>query len=159
MTDVAVLGAGSWGTVLADLLAKKGLAVRLWAFEPEVATAISERHENPLFLPGVKLANSLCASDDIADVVRGAPVICSVVPSHVYRDVLTAIAPHVGGDTRLVCATKGIEADTLKLMSGVAEDTLPQAAFVVLSGPSFAEEVHAGQPTAVVAASRDTGAA
>lgn len=159
MTDVAVLGAGSWGTVLADLLANKGLAVRLWAYEREVAAAITEQHENPLFLPGVTLAKTLRASHDVAAVVRGAPVICAVVPSHVCRAVLTAIAPHVGDDTRLVCASKGIETDTLKLMGGVAAEALPQATFVALSGPSFAEEVHAGQPTAVVAASCDATAA
>jgi glycerol-3-phosphate dehydrogenase (NAD(P)+) len=159
MTDVAVLGAGSWGTVLANLLANKGLDVRLWAHEPEVAAAITDRHENPLFLPGVKLAPALRASHDAAAVARGAPVICLVVPSHVCRSVLTTIAPHVGKDTRLVCATKGIEADSLKLMGGVAAEVLPRTAFVALSGPSFAEEVQAGQPTAVVAASCDAVAA
>ena len=159
MTDIAVLGAGSWGTVLADLLARKGLEIRLWAHEPEVAASITERHENPIFLPGVTLAPALRASRDIVAVVRDAPVICSVVPSHVCRGVLATIAPHVRDGTRLVCATKGIETDTLKLMGGVAEEVLPQAVFVALSGPSFAEEVHAGQPTAVVAASHDAAAA
>jgi glycerol-3-phosphate dehydrogenase (NAD(P)+) len=159
MTDVAVLGAGSWGTVLANLLTNKGLDVHLWAHEPEVATAINETHENPVFLPGVKLHVALRASHDVATVVHGAPVICSVVPSHVCRTVLTSIAPHVGQDARLVCATKGIETDSLKLMGGVAAEVLPRNAFVALSGPSFAEEVQAGQPTAVVAASRDATAA
>ena len=159
MTDVAVLGAGSWGTVLANLLTNKGLEVRLWAHEPEVAAAINETHENPLFLPGVKLPVALRASHDVASVVHGAPVICSVVPSHVCRTVLASIAPHVGKDARLVCATKGIETDSLKLMGGVAAEVLPRTAFVALSGPSFAEEVQAGQPTAVVAASCDASAA
>jgi glycerol-3-phosphate dehydrogenase (NAD(P)+) len=159
MTDVAVLGAGSWGTVLANLLANKGLDVHLWAWEPEVAAAISEKHENPDFLPGVTLATKLRASHDVASVVRGAPVICSVVPSHVCRAVLTSIAPHIGKDARLVCATKGIETDSLRLMGGVAAEVLPRTAFVALSGPSFAEEVQAGQPTAVVAASSDATAA
>jgi glycerol-3-phosphate dehydrogenase (NAD(P)+) len=159
VTDVAVLGAGSWGTVLANLLATKGVDVHLWAYEADVAASITERQENPLFLPGVKLAKTLRASNDIATVVRGAPVICSVVPSHVCRAVLTAIAPHVAEGTHLICATKGIETETLKLMGGVAAEALPQAVFVALSGPSFAEEVQAGQPTAVVAASCDATAA
>ena len=159
MTDVAVLGAGSWGTVLANLLANKGVDVRLWAYESDVAASITDRHENPLFLPGVKLATTLRASNDITTVVRGAPVICAVVPSHVFRAVLTAIAPHVSAGTHLVCATKGIETETLKLMGGVAAEALPQAVFVALSGPSFAEEVQTGQPTAVVAASSDATAA
>lgn len=159
MTDVAVLGAGSWGTVLATLLTNKGLDVHLWAHEPEVAAAINETHENPLFLPGVRLPVALRASHDVASVVPGAPVICAVVPSHVCRTVLASIAPHVGKDARLVCATKGIETDSLKLMGGVAAEVLPRTAFVALSGPSFAEEVQAGQPTAVVAASCDASAA
>lgn len=159
MTDVAVLGAGSWGTVLANLLANKGLDVQLWAYESEVAAAINATHENPVFLPGVKLSATMRASHDLASVVPGAPVICSVVPSHVCRTVLTSIAPHVGKDVRLVCATKGIETDSLKLMGGVAAEVLPQTTFVALSGPSFAEEVQAGQPTAVVAASCDATAA
>ena len=159
MTDVAVLGAGSWGTVLADLLARKGLDVRLWALEPEVATAICEFHENPLFLPGVRLAESLRSSNDIASVIDGVPVVCLVAPSHACRSVLAAAAPHLGSGVRLVCASKGIEAGTLKLMDRVAADVVPQATFVTLSGPSFAEEVFAGQPTAIVAASADPDAA
>jgi len=159
MTDVAVLGAGSWGTVLANLLTNKGLDVHLWAHEPEVAVAINAAHENPVYLPGVNLPVALRASHDLASVVHGAPVICSVVPSHVCRTVLTRIAPHVGNDARLVCATKGIETGSLQLMGGVAAEVLPQHAFVALSGPSFAEEVLAGQPTAVVAASCDAAAA
>ena len=156
---VAVLGAGSWGTVLADLLARKGNDVHLWAFEPDVARSITEGHENPTFLPDVSLAPSLRASNDLAEVVHGAAVICSVMPSHVSRTTWTTIAPHVGEGTRLVCATKGIEADTLAFMGDVAAQALPQAHFVALSGPSFSEEVQAGHPTAIVAASSDAAAA
>jgi glycerol-3-phosphate dehydrogenase (NAD(P)+) len=156
---VAVLGAGSWGTVLADLLARKGSDVHLWAFEPDVARSITETHENPTFLPDVSLAPSLRASNDLADVVKGASVICSVMPSHVSRATWTTIAPHVGKGTRLVCASKGIETDTLSFMGDVAAQVLPQARFVALSGPSFSEEVQAGHPTAIVAASRDAAAA
>ena len=159
MTDVAVIGAGSWGTVLADVLARKGLDVHLWAHEPDVARAINTQHENPTFLPDIALTPTLRATDDLATVVRGAPVICSAVPSHVARIVLTAIAPHVASGTRLVCATKGIETDTLQFMDQVAAEALPQAVFVALSGPSFAEEVHEGLPTAIVAASHDQAAA
>ena len=159
MTDVAVLGAGSWGTVLADVLARKGFDVHLWAYEPDVADVINTRHENPAFLPGVALDATLRASANLAAVVAGAPVICSVAPSHVSRAIWTSIAPHVLPGTRLVCATKGIETDSLQLMGDVAADALPQTTFVALSGPSFAEEVHAGCPTAIVAASHDAAAA
>lgn len=159
MTDVAVLGAGAWGTVLADVLARKGLDVRLWAYEADVARAINSSHENPAYLPGAALTPALQATDDLDAVTRGVPVICSVVPSHVSRTILTAIAPHVDDGARLICATKGIEMGTLQLMSEVAAEVLPQSTFVALSGPSFAEEVHAGCPTAIVAASRDAMAA
>ncbi|HEY4321173.1 MAG TPA: NAD(P)H-dependent glycerol-3-phosphate dehydrogenase [Gemmatimonadales bacterium] len=158
-TDVAVIGAGSWGTVLADLLARKGLNVSIWAYEAEVADAIATYHTNPLYLPHASLAPSLRASHDLLDVVSGASLICSVVPSHISRQVFTTIAPHVAPGTVLVCATKGIDTVTLQLMGDVARDTIPHATFVALSGPSFAEEVLAGQPTAIVAASNDAAAA
>lgn len=159
MTDIAVLGAGSWGTVLADLLVRRGHEVTLWAYESDVADAITRDHENPVYLPRVQLAPGLRASTDASAVVRGAPVVCTVVPSHALRTVLGSVAADVRADARVVCATKGIETDTLKLMGQVAADILPQAPFVALSGPSFAEEVHARQPTAVVAASTNAAAA
>jgi glycerol-3-phosphate dehydrogenase (NAD(P)+) len=159
VTRVAVLGAGSWGTTLANVLAEKGVDVRLWAFEPEVSAAINQRHENPLYLPGAELHPGLLASPVLADVVHDADTICSVAPSHVSRRVWAEAAPHIGAGTRLICATKGIEADTLLFMDGVANDVVPQATFVALSGPSFAEEVFESQPTAIVAASRDEAAA
>lgn len=156
---VAVLGAGSWGTVLADLLARKGHDVHLWAYESDVARDITETHENTVYLPGVPLAPSLRASNDIGAVVRGASVICSVVPSHVSRAIWTGIADSVAPGTRLVCASKGIETDSLSLMGEVAASAIPHAVFVALSGPSFAEEVQEGHPTAIVAASKDAAAA
>ncbi len=159
MIDVAVLGAGSWGTALADLLARKGLRTRIWAFEAEVSDAINHRHTNPLFFPDATLDPRLAASSDLAEVVHGAPIVCSAVPSHVSRAVLAAAAPHIATGTRLVCATKGIETDSLALMCDVAAAVLPQAQFVALSGPSFAAEVFASQPTAIVAASHDPTAA
>ena len=152
---VAVLGAGSWGTTLANLLAGKGMPVRLWAYEPEVVDAINSRHVNDLFLPGAALDPRLVATGSVADAIDGATVVCCVVPSHVSRRVLATAAPHIAGGIPLVCATKGIETDTLELMSDVYGEVVPQAPFVALSGPSFAQEVYEGQPTAVVAASTD----
>jgi glycerol-3-phosphate dehydrogenase (NAD(P)+) len=159
VTPIAVLGAGSWGTTLADLLVRDGHAVRLWCYEPEVADAINRRHQNAVYLPGAPLDPQLIATTDLRDAVGEAPVICSAVPSHATRAVLTACAPHIMDPTTLICATKGIELDTLLFMDGVARQALPRSTFVALSGPSFAEEVHAGQPTAIVAASRSHGAA
>ena len=159
MSTVAVLGAGSWGTVLANLLAGKGETVRLWAYEPEVVEAINRTHENPLFLPGVRLSAALRAFGDPREAVGGAGVIVSAPPSHVTRAVVDRVREAVAPGVLVVSATKGIENDTLALMSEVFAERLPDARFVALSGPSFAIEVCQGQPTAVVAAARDEASA
>lgn len=159
MTHVAVLGAGAWGTALADHLARKGETVRLWAYEPEVAESVNARHENALFFADRTLASSLTASTDLAEVLDGADAVVSVVPSHVTRGVWQRAAPRIRPGTPLIVATKGLEPDSLAMMSEVAAETVPHAPFVALSGPSFADEVHQGQPTAVVAASTDLAAA
>jgi glycerol-3-phosphate dehydrogenase (NAD(P)+) len=159
MSAVAVLGAGSWGTTLANLLAGKGETVRLWAYEPEVVDAINRTRENPLFLPGVQLGASLRAFGDPREAVSGAGVILSAPPSHVTRAVVDAVREAVMPGVLVVSATKGIENDTLALMSEVFAERLPEARFVALSGPSFAIEVCQGQPTAVVAAARDEASA
>jgi glycerol-3-phosphate dehydrogenase (NAD(P)+) len=155
MTLVAVLGGGSWGTTLANLLADKGETVRLWAYEPEVVDAINRSHENPVFLPGVRLFPGLRAFSDPAEAVKDAPVIVSAPPSHAVRSVVNRIRRAVRPGTLVVSATKGIETDTLALMSAVFEECLPEARFAALSGPSFAVEVCQGQPTLVVAAAKD----
>jgi glycerol-3-phosphate dehydrogenase (NAD(P)+) len=159
MSAVAVLGGGSWGTTLANLLAGKGVTVRLWAHEPEVVEAVNRTHENPLFLPGVQLGADLRAFGDPQEAVSGAGVIVSAPPSHVTRAVVDRVREAVGPGVLVVSATKGIENDTLALMSEVFGERLPDARFVALSGPSFAIEVCQGQPTAVVAAARDEASA
>lgn len=159
MTRVGVLGAGSWGTTLADLLARGGHTVHLWAHEPEVVDAINTRHENPLFLANHRLHRALAATEDPVDAVRDADVILLAAPSHVARAVLRRAASGVAGGTIVVSATKGIETDSLSLMHEVVAAELPEATAAILSGPSFAQEVAAGQPTAVVAASSDPAAA
>jgi glycerol-3-phosphate dehydrogenase (NAD(P)+) len=159
MTTVAVLGGGSWGTTLADLLARKGETVRLWAYEPDVVAAINREHRNPVFLPQADLAPELRAFGDPVEAVRGAEVILSVVPSHAVRSVVSRLPGAVEANTLVVSATKGIEPDSLKLMSQVLSESLRQPRIAVLSGPSFAEEVCANQPTAVVAAANDPATA
>lgn len=159
MTAVGVLGAGSWGTALANLLAAKGADVLLWSYDSEVADAINRQHRNPVYLPAAALAPSLRATADAAEAVRGRPVVLLVSPSQTARGVLTSIAGTVERDAIVVGATKGIENDTLKTMSEVCAEELPGRPYVILSGPSFAEEVAQGQPTAVVAASRSGAAA
>jgi glycerol-3-phosphate dehydrogenase (NAD(P)+) len=159
MNRVAVLGAGAWGTALADHLARHDVPTILWAFEPEVSEAITTRHQNPLYFDGRPLATSLESTSSLAQALDGARLVCTVTPSHVARRVWREAAPLIPADTPLVCATKGIDPDTLELMHEVARDELPHTRFVALSGPSFAAEVHDHQPTAVVAASTDAAAA
>lgn len=159
MTRIAVLGAGSWGTTLADLLARKGHEVTIWAYEAEVVESINRRHENSLFLPGARLAPALTATGDAGEAVRGVPVILSAAPSQVVRSVITSVQAAVADDALVVSATKGIENESLALMSEVIGELVPQARFAALSGPSFAQEVFEGQPTAVVAAASSLPAA
>ena len=159
MSAVAVLGAGSWGTTLAQLLASKGESVRLWAYEAEVVSGVNQRRENALFLPGVRLDERITAYASAGEAAQGADVVLSAAPSHAARAVLGSVRDVVAPGTLLVSATKGIETDTLALMSQVIAETVPQVRAAVLSGPSFAAEVCQGQPTAVVAAARETEAA
>ena len=154
----AVVGAGAWGTALADLLARSGHAVQLWAHEPEVVAAIASSRENRLFLPKVVLAESIVASHAIDQVLAGAELVVFATPSAHLRALARRSRPHVASGATVAVATKGIETDTLALMTDVVEDEVPERSVVALSGPSFAAEVAAGQPTAVVAASKDAAA-
>jgi glycerol-3-phosphate dehydrogenase (NAD(P)+) len=157
--NVAVLGAGSWGTTLANLLAHQGHDVHLWAREPEVIESINRAHANELFLPGCALHPGVRARGEIAAVVRGAELVISAAPSHAVRAVSTAAASACTGRPVVVSVSKGLEADSLLTMSAVLEETMPQCPVVTLSGPSFALEVYQRQPTAIVAASADGPAA
>lgn len=152
---IAVLGAGSWGTTLADLLARKGEDVCLWAYEADVVASINDAHRNDLFLPDAPLAPALRATGNAAEAVAGAELIVSVAPSHALRSVLRLVRGAVAPGTIVASATKGLEMDTLALMSDVVTEELPEARMAVLSGPSFAREVYQGRPTAVVASSAD----
>jgi glycerol-3-phosphate dehydrogenase (NAD(P)+) len=159
---VAVVGAGSWGTALANLLARKGLQTVLWSFEADVAEAIGRDHRNPRYLSQVQLDSRLRATTDIAGAVEGARAVVSVSPSHVVRSVMSRVAGHLERDALIVSASKGIEFDTLKTMDHVLADVLPAGrlhAPTFLSGPSFALEVALTHPTAVTIASRDSEAA
>lgn len=152
MSTIAVLGAGSWGTTLADLLGRKGETVRLWAHEAEVVAAVNAAHENPIFLPGCPLSEAVVAVADPVEACRGAEVVVAVAPSHVLRRVAERARPGIADRALVVSATKGIENDSLALMSQVLAEVLPGRPVCALSGPSFALEVYQRQPTAVVAA-------
>jgi glycerol-3-phosphate dehydrogenase (NAD(P)+) len=156
----AVIGGGAWGTVLADLLARKGDDVVLWAREPDVVDAVNREHLNPLFLPDAPLSPALRAESDLGTAVRGAMLVVSAAPSHAVRGVMTQVAAGLERDTLVVSVSKGLEAGSEKTMSEVLAEVLPAGTRVaVLSGPSFAREVHQQEPTAVVAAARDEAVA
>lgn len=155
---IAVIGAGSWGTALANLLAKKGLEVVLWAYERDLVERMQVTRINDLFLSGVRLDDRLAFASDLAAAVAGRQMVVLVSPSQVMRRVIEQLRPHLDGDSLLVSAAKGIENDTLLLMSEVLEEVLGVAVAgrcAYLSGPSFAREVAAELPTAVAVAASD----
>lgn len=159
MTRCAVLGAGAWGTALADLLARNGMPVTIWALEPDVVSSINDSHENRVFLAGARLDDKLRATGDLGAALVGAQLVCLATPSQHLRVVLGRGASALAEDAILCVASKGIEAGTLALMSDVVSECAPRHEVVALSGPSFAAEVVARQPTAIVAASAHAGAA
>ena len=159
MTRCAVIGAGAWGTALADVLARNGHDVALWALEPDVAAAVNARHENVRFLDGIRLAPTLRATTSLASALEGASLVCVATPSQHVRTILQDANAFVDRNANVCVAAKGIERETLALMSDVVTDCLPGRDVVALSGPSFAAEVAGRQPTAIVAASDNVLAA
>ena len=162
MSRITVIGAGSWGTTLAALLAGNGHDVVLWALEPEVAEQITRERENGRFLAGVRLPAALRATSDLAAALSMAEVLVNVVPSQFVARVMAEAEPHLPPRCQIVSASKGIDTATLRRMDEVLHDVLGargMAGFTVLSGPSFALEVAREAPTAVVAASADRSAA
>jgi glycerol-3-phosphate dehydrogenase (NAD(P)+) len=155
----SVVGAGAWGTALADLLTRNGHDVLLWAYEPDVVESVNKRHENVRFLGGNALSPALKATGDIERAVEGAELITLATPSHVLRSIVRSASKSITASAPIVVASKGIEKGTLSLMTEVAEQEIPGAIVVALSGPSFAKEVVTGQPTAVVVASEKDDAA
>ena len=158
MSAVGVIGGGAWGTALAQTAARAGLTPSLWARETDVVQQINARHENVLFLPGVPLEPAVRATGDLADLA-GADLILAAVPAQHLRGMLQQFAPHCAATTPVVLCAKGIEQGSLKLMSQVLAETIPQAAPAVLSGPSFAAEVARGLPTAITLACPDAALA
>jgi glycerol-3-phosphate dehydrogenase (NAD(P)+) len=153
---VAVVGAGAWGTTLADLLARKDLSVTIWAREPEVVEGINRDHVNAIFLPDAPLAPGLRATGDVAEAVRDADVVVCAAPSHAVRSVMTAAAQAARGTPLVVSVSKGLEPERHERLSCVLVEVFGIGTPVaVLSGPSFALEVYQRQPTAVVAAAGD----
>jgi glycerol-3-phosphate dehydrogenase (NAD(P)+) len=158
---IAVIGAGSWGTTLANLLVHAGHDVRIWAYETEVVESINREHTNALFLAGCPLERQLEASEDLGHVVTDVDLIVSATPSHVTRGVAEQARAVLNGSAipPIVCVSKGLESESYKTMTAVLGESIPGTRLVALSGPSFAQEVYRRDPTAVVAASDDAEAA
>ena len=145
---IGVIGAGAWGTALAQMLASDGSAVTLWAYEAEVVAAINTQHTNPLYLPSTNLAPTVRATGDLADLTD-CEIVLVVTPAQVLGKVLGGLA---APPRDLVLCSKGIDANTGELMHDVARRAAPASMLAVLSGPTFAHEVAAGLPTAVTLA-------
>jgi glycerol-3-phosphate dehydrogenase (NAD(P)+) len=151
---VGVIGAGAWGTALALVCARAGRQVRLWAREAEVIEQVRTSRENSLFLPGLRLDDAVEVTGDMA-ALADCELILAVAPAQHLRGALTAFAPHARAAAPVAVCAKGIEQSSLKLMTQVLAEALPQAVPAVLSGPSFAAEVARGLPTAVTLACPD----
>jgi glycerol-3-phosphate dehydrogenase (NAD(P)+) len=159
VTRCAVVGAGAWGTALANVLTANGHETLLWAREPDVTASINAHHQNERFLAGLPLDPGLQATGDMNEALEGASFVVYAPPSHALRAVVRAGKHVVPPGAAVVVASKGIENGTLSLMTDVVADELPGRSVVAFSGPSFAAEVAVRQPTAVVAASTDSRAA
>ena len=149
-----VIGGGAWGTALAQVCARAGLAVTIQAREEEVVAAINARNENPVFLPGVTLDPGIGATTELEDL-SSCDFILAVAPAQHLRATLESLSHHVRDSLPVVLCAKGVEQGTLSLMTEVLAETLPGAPAAVLSGPSFAGEVARGLPTAVTLACPD----
>lgn len=160
--SIGVVGAGSYGTCLAIMAAEAGHRVTLWCREPELADTIRESRENPVYLPGHRLAESAEITPDLAAAVAGKDMVLGVTPSHAARDVFGRAAEHLTEEVVVVNCSKGLEEETFARVDQIYTEVLPgevaeRACY--LSGPTFAKEVAAGQPSAIVVASRDGDAA
>ena len=155
---IAVIGAGAWGTALAQVASRAG-EVTLWAREPEVAAEIESSRENALFLPGIALDSKIRATSDLAEAAAGAEAVLLVVPAQFLRAVARELTRSLKPDVPVVLCAKGIESKTGALMTEVSSEAMPGRPLAVLSGPSFAHEVARELPAALVLASMPPGLA
>jgi len=157
-TSLAIIGAGSWGTALAIVLAPRFELVRLWAFEADLAERMARTRENDVFLPGFSLPGNVRPGSDLKQTLEGAGTVIGVVPSRFARQIYLAALAHLEPEMEFVSATKGLENGTLLRMSEVAREVIRERfepRIAVLSGPTFAREVARGEPTAVVISSKE----
>lgn len=155
--SIAIIGAGSWGTALACILAEKGLFISLWVHGGQTYQFIRERRENVYYLPGIKIPENVFPTDSLEEALNGKNCIIAVLPSHAFREVLKGAKPHLKPGCLIISATKGIENETLLTMWGVVKEVLGifPYSYAALSGPSFAKEVIKRLPTAITVASKD----
>jgi len=157
-STIAIIGAGGWGTALAITMARHGKDVRLWAYETYLVETMIATRENVLYLPSIRVPESVCITNTMREVLADAAIVIIAVPSHVYRQVVAQMLPMLNPDMLFVSAAKGIENETLMRMSEVLMDVAkprftPRVA--AISGPTFASEVAHGEPAALVVASPD----
>lgn len=157
--DISVIGAGSWGTALAILLAKAGYKVKMWSCFDKEIEMINEIREHKEKLPGIKIPYGVLCTGDIEESLHDSNVVVMVVPSHTIRENAKNISNYIKKDTVIVNCSKGIETETGLRLSQVIKEEIPDVNVVTLSGPSHAEEVANGIPTTVVAASENIEAA
>ena len=155
MSGLAIVGAGSWGTALAIVLAPRFPKIRLWVFEPDLAVRIRNSRVNDVYLPGCRLPDNVETTSDLGVALQGAGTVLSVMPSHHVRSIYHQIAPLVSDSTVFVSATKGLENNTLLRASEVIRQVLGNPRVAVISGPTFAKEVALAEPTALVVSSLD----
>ena len=160
MKQIAIIGAGNWGTALAIVAARAGHQVKLWSRDAGVVKSINQDRINSRYLSSASIPANVTATNDLGEAVRDATLIVFAAPSHTARELLTAVSPLIGEPSIIVSVSKGIEIETGKRISEISKEVVTTAhSFVCLSGPSFAQEVIAGHPTAIVAASKDGSAA
>ncbi len=158
MRELSVIGGGSWGTALAMVLAPRAARIRLWVYEKELAAEMQAGRENTMYLPGFRLPPNVEVVNDLGAALAGTEVVLSVMPSHLVRSLYQQMLPHLKPNMVFVSATKGLENSTLLRMSEVIAETVSRrfkAGVAVISGPTFAREVAAGEPAALVVASAD----
>lgn len=153
--NVAVIGAGSWGTALAITLSGKNHHVKIWDLDEKLVKDLDNDRENKKYLPGINFNDSMSVAYDVKDAIYGADIVLFSVPAQFFRSALTNAKQYINSDMIIVNVAKGIEQKTLMTMSQVADEIIPENQYVVLSGPSHAEEVGKGIPTTVAVASKD----
>jgi glycerol-3-phosphate dehydrogenase (NAD(P)+) len=155
VTRVAIIGGGAWGTALACVARRAGNETILWARDAAVVQPVNEQRTNPRYLTGITLEAGIIATTKLETAIADADIVLLVVPAQFVREISTAIAPHLQQGTPVAICAKGVEQKSGALMTEVLAETLPEAAIGVLSGPTFAQEVARGLPTAVTLAAPD----